>query len=539
MSERLRDAENGNESTLLLPTLAQRPQAVELEGSSDGNNKKASSHGSARFNVWCVVWGCIGITIGMALRGKNSFALPFSSDSPSLSAEEKKESSSSSRYNKVQTLGFQIYTAGAPAFEPTAGNDTEKWKNPECSGLQSYGVLGGWEFMCYLGREDPLVDVQDRVTIMQDAVERAHEQSSKDKSTLKVFVAPEFYWRGINGAYAFNEQHMRPNAGNCGAICHILEALQNIVADERFEDWLFVFGTAIASETLPTEDEYDYLFYNFAPIYRGYDPLKTDHHGKRFVLPKRYVSMIDFLTPRRHFDDALAKELVDEPLSENNLDSTVSNPLDFHQFRYDVDIWKKYKHELNDELGYTMIEYGWIVVDDITFTIEICYDHKSRTALTSYLADIVTGSTTLIPSTSFDHELSFVHIPKHQAQISLVSSAGMSIVPDAIVLTHNGTIFLQDGSTDDNSIVFQNNDEYTHQGLAFDGGTQAVQRQAVITSDNVFFEHRLLSAFEKHSIYREKGKWAEAVSGVFSTRVYEPMITVYEPIDIVSVAAAK
>ena len=60
----------------------------------------------------------------------------------------------------------------------------------------------------------------------------------------------------------------------CGPICHVLKGLEAMVAQERFEDWLFVFGTVIASESLPTQDPYDYLFYNFAPIYKGYNPAK-------------------------------------------------------------------------------------------------------------------------------------------------------------------------------------------------------------------------------------------------------------------------
>lgn len=48
---------------------------------------------------------------------------------------------------------------------------------------------------------------------MKAALERAYELSGKDASTLKMLVAPEFYWRGIDDEDPESE---------CGAICHIL-----------------------------------------------------------------------------------------------------------------------------------------------------------------------------------------------------------------------------------------------------------------------------------------------------------------------------
>ena len=131
-------------------------------------------------------------------------------------------------------------------------------------------------------------------------------------------------------------------------------------------------------------------------------------------------------------------------------------------------MWMEYKQELSD-LGYAMIEYDWLVMDGITLTIEICFDHDRRTALNSYLADIITGSTTLIPSSS-DNGLDYVKIPKHQAQVSIVSSAGMTVTAESLALTHKGTIFLQDGLYDDKPIMIVGKDE-----LEFEGGTEAVQ----------------------------------------------------------------
>jgi hypothetical protein len=371
---------------------------------------------------------------------------------------------------------------------------------------------------CYLGDKDPMKDVQRRFEIMKDTVERAYELSDKSSETLKVFIAPEFYWRGATGAYAMEDDE---GPENCGAICHILQQLEALVAQERFEDWFFVFGTVIASETLPKEDAYDYLFYNFAPVYKGYNPMKTSFKGRRFLVPKRYVSLSDFLTPNRYANESLAKELVDA-----QRDDYISlNPFALGKRRYNYDMWMEYKQELSD-LGYVMIEYDWLVMDGITLTIEICFDHDRRTALNSYLADIITGSTTLIPSSS-ERGLDYVSIPKHQAQVSIVSSAGMTVTAESLALTHNGTIFLQDGLSDDKPIMIVGKDE-----LEFEGGTEAVQRLAVLSPTDVYFEHKVVEGYEKHSIY---DNWKEELKGFFTVEVYEPMITVYEPIDIAKV----
>ena len=291
--------------------------------------------------------------------------------------------------------------------------------------------------------EDSADDVRRRMAIMRDAVDQAYDSSDKDPSVLKIFIAPEFYWRGLNGAYELLPDFAEDTHGGCSDICHILKSLEEVTADERFEDWIFLFGTVIASETLPTEDQFDYQFYNFAPLYKGYDPAKSPHPaGKRFLVPKRYVSNLDFLTPVRHLtNETLAVELLDE--EDLNSQATLMNPRSIGHNRYDNEMWSQYKEELAD-LGYTMIEYGWFMMDGISFSVEICLDHLVHRALMTYMADVVTGGKTLIPS-SADDKVEWVSIPKHQAQISLVSSAGMDVVVASLALADGGVIFLQDG----------------------------------------------------------------------------------------------
>jgi len=108
-------------------------------------------------------------------------------------------SNKKSKYTKFQHLGFQIYTGGAPVEIPGEVGV----KNPECFGLNTHGQAGEiseddlalnitntlWQ--CYLGHTNPAHDVQQRLSIMTDAVEKAHDVASKDEETLKIFIAPE------------------------------------------------------------------------------------------------------------------------------------------------------------------------------------------------------------------------------------------------------------------------------------------------------------------------------------------------------------
>jgi hypothetical protein len=260
--------------------------------------------------------------------------------------------STNSKYRKVQGIGFQIYTGGAPAF--INHTDGTSALNPECVGRESYGQVVGEiapMIQCYIGLPDPMLDVRGRIEIMMDAVEKAYALADNDDpETLKVFIAPEFYWRGITGAYSFQYDELPDDPSFCGPICQILMGLEALVANQRFENWIFLFGTIIASDALPTDDPYDFLFYNFAPLYKGYDPAKMDFQGKRFLVPKRYVSSSDFLTPQRHLNESSFKQLLGQPPG----DSTVYNPHDFNQKRYDPTMWKKYKDELG-ALGYVAL----------------------------------------------------------------------------------------------------------------------------------------------------------------------------------------
>lgn len=465
----------------------------------------------------------------------SSFATTFKSKRPTTN----------SKYNRVQGMGFQIYTGGAPAFINITDDDgyTVRTHNPECRGLNSYGSMttdDGEELQCYIGNYDLEQDVQTRLAIMKDAVEQAYHLAGSsrpgdmgpDGEILKIFIAPEFFFRGVNGAYTFEDEAPGDDS-ICGPVCEILKGLEEMVADKRFEDWLFLFGSIIAREPLSKDrhNSYDSLFYNFAPVYKGYDPKKSSPAGKRFIAPKRYLSTSDFMTPYRNLDTSAFTELID-PDGELSVhqQTTVMNPI-YTRGKYDFDMWIDYKGEL-DGLGYALLEHGWLMLDGLALSLEICLDHQVKTALNAYTADMTTGRHTMIPSSS-DRGLEYVHIPEYQAQIGVVSSAGMTAMPESLALTQHGTLFLQDGlSNATNGEAWMSNGcEF---GLQFQGGTEAITRRAFLSSTDVFFEHRALDAWHRYDVYGED-EWETILNGSFTTKKYPPQLTIFDTIDIATV----
>lgn len=176
------------------------------------------------------------------------------------------------------------------------------------------------------------------------------------------------------------------------------------------------------------------------------------------------------------------------------------------------------------------------MIDGISMTCEICFDHDQRRAKNAYMADMVSGRTTLIPSYSDEHGFAYVNIPEFQAQVSLVSSAGMTVTEDSLVLTNEGVIFLQDGqSNEPNDVSFgtvSECDGFRQDGYVFKGGTQAVQRKAFVSYLDALFEFKSLHKYDRYSVWDD---WKQQLAGVFSSALYEPKLAVYAPVDIAEV----
>ena len=170
-------------------------------------------------------------------------------------------------YTNVQFIGYVI--------------DTTPQANPDGS-------------QTYLGLNNPQLDIEARCDLMLRAMETARDalpQSSPPVppgDTLKVFMAPEFFFRGALGAYQMDDVQLA------------IAALQRLAADDHWLDWVFVFGTilGVSSPTLPTPPyDVDPLatqeVYNFAPVQQGGVAAQGDT-GARMVM-KELMSGVDFI----------------------------------------------------------------------------------------------------------------------------------------------------------------------------------------------------------------------------------------------------
>jgi hypothetical protein len=196
-----------------------------------------------------------------------------------------------SNYSKVQFISWEIHTG---PNESQSKSFYQGLYNPKSADrrLDVYGQC---------------CDIEARVKFTADAIDKARRSMVPDPATLKVFMAPEFLFRGAGGAYLHDlingwergapADFPVPDAykGKWGGLFGELRAL---VAKADYEDWLFVFGTAI-SASFPTRSKTNPNFdlskkgeiYNSALIQRG----GTTHGAHTYVSRKHYMSDIDFI----------------------------------------------------------------------------------------------------------------------------------------------------------------------------------------------------------------------------------------------------
>ena len=138
----------------------------------------------------------------------------------------------------------------------------------------------------YPGYDDSKADIAGRIAVMERAIEASLEAPDLDTSndTLKIFLAPEFFFRGPVGAYSADDP----------ALLELGDSLRSMVANTKWQDWVFVFGSIIGSNKMAPEKKTNLTggplwdTYNFAIVQRGNSPERHTHF-------KRYISGIDFL----------------------------------------------------------------------------------------------------------------------------------------------------------------------------------------------------------------------------------------------------
>ena len=211
----------------------------------------------------------------------------------------------------------------------------------------------------------------------------------------------EFFWRGPNGAYSTQQL-----LDDCGALSVVNELLKDLIADEFFEHYLFVFGTVIAAQSKDDEDGEPWQdalksaekveYFNFAAISKG-GP-EREVHPHHYVVTKKYISGADFLSR-----------------------TTLPNPTnaDMHDYAQMNEALEEHFRERNT----TVITDNVIMLDGLRIGVEICLDHRLGVLWNEL-------------RTQEDAEL---------VDVLLVTSAGMAIERGPNPIVPGGVVYLSDG----------------------------------------------------------------------------------------------
>lgn len=112
----------------------------------------------------------------------------------------------------------------------------------------------------YLGLPNSIEDIDARIVLLRKAIETAREMAADvgdhQESTLKVFVVPEFYFRGANGAYTDGLRVDKVYAMDSREkwddhLGYIESELIKIIDNECYEDWLFIVGSVLVCKGDP------------------------------------------------------------------------------------------------------------------------------------------------------------------------------------------------------------------------------------------------------------------------------------------------
>ena len=204
-----------------------------------------------------------------------------------------------SNYTHVQFISWEIYTGPNRGPQPwSMGKDGTSY-----TGIGEENAVDN-----RLDFEGQIADITERLQFTYKAIEKAHELAVKHPTTLKVFMAPEFLYRGKGGAYIHDlingwTETPPPTEFNLTGFDRfpgVFGYLKRFAAEDKFKDWLFVFGTAI-SASFPARSETNKGWvvdstkmgeiYNTALIQRGGEFTTDEVYASR----KRYIASIDFI----------------------------------------------------------------------------------------------------------------------------------------------------------------------------------------------------------------------------------------------------
>ena len=309
-------------------------------------------------------------------------------------------------YTDVQFISWEIYTGPNRGPLPWSRDKTGT----------SYTGLGNANDAndSRLDIEAQIRDIKERARFTYSAMRTAYDSATRHPSTLKVFMAPEFLYRGRGGAYIhdlINGWETKPPAEfNLSGYDDFIGLFGNLgLYSLEFEHWLCVFGTAI-SASFPTKNQNGKWVRDATQPGEIYNTAFIQHGGAG-TIRGGYGYPNETYASRKHHKSAI--DFIKQYLGSKAFTDGDVVPAD----RRDLE-----PNETNRE-GSAIFELNGVNDKDgkpIIFGLEVCLDHATSTR--------GTGSNATYPNWGR------IRTADKWVKIQLVPSGGMSLQTASIRL---------------------------------------------------------------------------------------------------------
>lgn len=306
----------------------------------------------------------------------------------------------------------------------------------------------------YLGENDDLSDVNSRLEIVNAVIQQAltSDNIKESDSVLKVFTFPEFFWRGIKGAYYYSDSNvdeMYKEISN-----GLEEIIKNIDAQYDLSDWLFLFGSILSTNDVTSciteiDETLSKVGDDFLSVYSILRPLPESNNKPEV---SKLLKILDKkLVAENSTDEKLTNLLSDIlDMSDQLAQKKVYNRCFAFYSGEQYSIQKEFKSKedfiLNnpsvipgnvDYYLQTMVDYPSVTLNNnlvetlpysvfncgnLNIGVEICLDH-SRKRLLGYVSD-----KEILP-----------------VDVQIVISCGMKLKKDSAATVEGGILFNCDG----------------------------------------------------------------------------------------------
>lgn len=306
----------------------------------------------------------------------------------------------------------------------------------------------------YLGEKDDSVDIQQRLDIVSKVITQAlsNNSISRDGATLKVFTFPEFFWRGLKGAY-YNSDGSKDLMYEkiCDGITNIIQQLS---PQYDLSDWLFLFGSILTTKDVTdSKTTIDQTLAKVGDDFLNVYSLLSNSMGTNDIKPlSSLMKIIDKKTVADSSTDEKLSNLLADILTESDqlAEKMVYNRcfVYYANNRYSIQKENKSKEDfiLNnpsatpnsvDYYLQTMVNYPSITAKNnpivtlpnsvfncgnVNIGVEICLDH-SRKRLLGYVSNKIISP----------------------VDVQIVISCGMQLKKDSAATVQGGVLFNCDG----------------------------------------------------------------------------------------------